>query len=106
MDEEHNIDRCIICFEDFTEVKPKIQVGEKGIRSLLNFSKIRKNELLEQLLKTQIEKKVPVLAHKNCHRDFTDIKRSLKTPETNAQDDQTPTSTKHLRLRHGQETLQ
>ena len=48
----------------------------------------------------QIKKKAPVLVHEYCRRDFTDIKRNLKTTGTKVQDDQTrrpnPTSTERL----------
>ena len=96
MDDEEVIEKCIICLEGFTEENPKIKVEEKGIQTLLNFSKIRKIETVEQSLKANIEKIAAVLVHKNCRRDFTDIKRSLRITET-TQDDRTPTSTKWLR---------
>ena len=96
MDDEEVIEKCIICLEGFTEENPKIKVGEKGIQTLLNFSKIRKIETVEQSLKANIEKIAAVLVHKNCRRDFTYIKRSLRITET-TQDDRTPTSTKWLR---------
>ena len=90
MDEEDNTEKCIICSRQFTTEKPKIQVGEKGIQSLLRFSKLRKNETIEKLLMTKSDAS-PILIHKDCRRDFTDIKRSLKTNAPVAVEEDTPT---------------
>jgi len=78
MDSVDNIEKCVICLKEFTTEMPKIQVREKGIQSLIKFNKIRKNEILKELLSVKSEES-PVLVHKECRRDFTDIKRSLKT---------------------------
>ena len=56
MDDEEVIEKCIICLEGFTEENPKIKVGEKGIQTLLNFSKIRTIATVEQSLKLTLKR--------------------------------------------------
>ncbi|KAG1655293.1 hypothetical protein GQR58_024613 [Nymphon striatum] len=77
MTEENSNERCIICLKDFITDKIKVQVGEKGIQSLIKFSRIRKHENLEHQLKACTENNTIVSVHKNCRRDFTDIKRTF-----------------------------
>ena len=69
MEEEDNIEKCVICENEFTIEMPKVQVREKGIQSLLKFSGVRKNEVLEQFLTTR-NKESPVLVHRDCRRNF------------------------------------
>ena len=96
MEEEDNIEKCVICENAFTIEMPKAEVGEKGIQSLLKFSRIRKNEVLEKFLTTR-NKESPVVVHRDCRRNFTDIKRSLKTKVSADGDEESPTSTKRSR---------
>ncbi|KAG1650221.1 hypothetical protein GQR58_028237 [Nymphon striatum] len=77
MTEENSNKRCIICLKDFITDKIKVQVGEKGIQSLIKFSRIRKHVNLKHQLKACTENNTIVSVHKNCHRDFTDIKRTF-----------------------------
>jgi len=80
-DEEH----CVICHCGFDPLDyPSIEVGKKGIESLIKFSKRRNYKKLRSYLSKTIKNneemdiQQKIFVHKNCRRDFTDIKRSFQ----------------------------
>ena len=89
---EFDEEKCVICLQIFSAEFPPIQVGKKGLDTLINYSE-RRNfmNLKNYLIKKCSCEEVKVLVHKNCRRDFTDIKRALQITE------QTPQQSKRLR---------
>ena len=76
---EFKKENCVICLKEFSAENPPTKVGERGLSTLIDFSERRNRTTLKQYLnKLQKEE---VLVHKNCRRDFTDIKRSLPCSE-------------------------
>ena len=73
---EFKKENCVICLKGFKAETPPTKVGEKGLLTLIEFSKQSNYTQLEQYLK-MLEKK-EVLVHKKYRRDFHDIKRFLQ----------------------------
>ncbi|XP_065911780.1 uncharacterized protein [Dysidea avara] len=83
------VDSCVICRQNFEKDKA-ITVTEKGMMSLISFSKKRGHSMLyahltECISSTPIGK---VLVHKHCRRDYTNQRRA--TCSRNIEEDQLP----------------
>ena len=84
MPSEAEQERCVIWSKTFTTENPKVKVGEKGMDTLIKFCGIRqrlnlRNMLHDVMEKTDInkEKKVSVLVHSSCRKDFQEGNQML-----------------------------
>jgi len=87
MEEETTFDKdkCVICFQEFDDDNPHLQLSEKGISTLISHSKLRNHRMLKKHLKRCVRNNLKVLVHKICRRDFTDIKRPFTIVDCSAQ---------------------
>ena len=75
-EEEFDSEKCVICLKSFLSSQ-KVVVGSKRLNTMLHYCKLREWSVLESYISKCIEQKAEVLVHKDCRRNFTDMKRKV-----------------------------
>ena len=69
---------CVICHKEFVDGADKVEVGKKGLATLIEFSKKRDDsDLYDYLTSIANSENCKIKVHKNCRWDYTNKRRSI-----------------------------
>lgn len=91
-------EKCVICLKKCLSSE-KVVVSLKGLNTVLHYCKLRERPDLESYVAKCMEKNEEVLVHKDCRRNFTDMKRKV----TYRADEASSFDTPNKRLRSSME---